>query len=111
MFQNAWETATEHDRAAGQEKEVSGRDENDEAASVTTARDTVLTKVAARDVRLAEKYLREVLDEERMRDEASGDDVNASPGLSPWGEMSDEGARRLESPRITLTGDATRLLE
>lgn len=109
IFQRAWETATQHDHAAEQKKDVSAGDESDEAANITTARDGVLAKVAARDVRLAEKYLREVLDAERTRDEASGDDVDASPGLSPWGEMSDEGARRLElADGLLERGDAAR---
>ena len=107
IFGRAWETATAHDRAAMEE--TLKRDGNDEAESVTSARDGVMAKIAARDVRLSEKYLRELLDEERKRDEAIEADVDASSELTPWGEMSDEGVRRLElADGLLQRGDATR---
>ncbi|MGI8566852.1 MAG: hypothetical protein ACR2LZ_10270 [Pyrinomonadaceae bacterium] len=107
IFGRAWETATAHDRAAMEE--TLKRDGNDEAESFTSARDEVLAKIAARDVRLSEKYLRELLDEERKRDEAIEADVDASSELTPWGEMSNEGVRRLEiADGLLQRGDATR---
>ncbi|HVF26706.1 MAG TPA: hypothetical protein VM943_00615, partial [Pyrinomonadaceae bacterium] len=107
IFGRAWEMATAHARAA--KEEALKRDGNDEVESVTSARDEVLAKIAARDVRLSEKYLREVLDEERKRDEASEADPDSLSQLTPWGEMSNEGVRRLElAEGLLRRGDAAR---
>jgi hypothetical protein len=93
IFRRAWEAASAADRDEQRvEEEATGVFSNSDAVTWTAARDEVLSKVAARDVKLSEAFLRE-LTEGRDRDEASKNREQTK--RTPWGELSPMGARRL----------------
>ncbi|HEY0545881.1 MAG TPA: hypothetical protein VGC91_10930 [Pyrinomonadaceae bacterium] len=92
IFRNAWEAATASDKAEEEaEEHESGVPST---LAITEARDEVLTKAAARDSKLAEDFLSDLLNEKK--DEKSAEQNQpASTRRTPWRELSAAGARRL----------------
>lgn len=94
IFGRAWEAAKASDRAeqraAQEEMDVFS---NSEELTETAARDEVISKAAARDAKMAESFMRELIEErERAADAARN---NQSTRRTPWREPSPLGARRL----------------
>jgi hypothetical protein len=93
IFRRAWEAATAADRAEQRAtEEETGIFSNSDEIDVTAARDAVLSKVAARDEKLADLFMRELMDESRR---AESRKENQPTRRTPWREMSPLGARRL----------------
>ncbi|HEX8747327.1 MAG TPA: hypothetical protein VF717_09005 [Pyrinomonadaceae bacterium] len=92
IFRRAWEAASAADRAeqraAGEE---AGVFPGSEEMLETAARDEVLSKAAARDAKMAEAFMREMLQERDKAQEAA----NQPTRRTPWREPSTLGARRL----------------
>jgi hypothetical protein len=104
LFRRAWETATDADRAAREESVASfsarvGFGAVVQAAPLSnypTTRFQVLSKLAVRDPRLAETFLREMLDGAEEKSEKNADQTRESRRRqSVWREMSDAGRSRL----------------
>lgn len=100
IFRRAWESATSADR---QEQELlEQRYGKAEAGHVSGARDEVILKTAARDTRLAEAFLREVLEEEKKFEGQRDDDARGAnedgscADCSAWHKPSAGAKRRLE---------------
>lgn len=94
IFRRAWEAAAQSDRA---EQKTAEEEANifssSEVMTETAARDEVLSKAAARDTKMAEGFMRELVEErDRAVDAAKN---NQERRRSPWGELSPMGARRL----------------
>lgn len=93
IFRRAWEAATAADRDEQRaEEEATGVFSNSDAVTYTAARDEVLSKVAARDEKLAGLFMRELIDEGRR---AEGSKESPSTRRTPWRDLSPLGARRL----------------
>lgn len=93
IFRRAWDAAVAADRAEAKEIEADAvSSSNTDETTLTAARDGVLSKAAARDPKLAETFMREMLDE---RERADGAKSNAASRRTPWRELSPSGARRL----------------
>jgi hypothetical protein len=94
IFARAWEAATASDRAEQRvAEEEAGIFPNSEEVIETAARDEVLSRAAARDAKMAEGFLREMVAErERAKEAAKG---NQADRRTPWREPSPLGARRL----------------
>jgi histone H3/H4 len=93
LFRRAWEAATAADREeARAAQEEAGQFFNSGETAWTASRDEVLSKAAARDPKLAEGFMRELV-AERERAESSTD--NQPTRRTPWREPSPMGARRL----------------
>lgn len=93
IFRRAWEAATEADKAAQrEEEEATGVFSNSDEVAWTEARDEVLSRAAARDEKLADRFMRELVDE---RERAAGGEENKATRRTPWRELSPLGARRL----------------
>ena len=69
---------------------------------MTEARQEVLAKVAARDSRLAEKFLREVVEEEKKLAPTDEEAARLSSGATRWNRTSSSGERRLQLAEILL---------
>lgn len=108
-FRRAWEAATASDLA---EQEEAAREAGALPSSigiVTDARDEVLGKVAARDTKLAEVFLRNLTDEKNL---GKNSNRNQTSRLTPWHELSASGARRLSLAFELLNlGDSRRAAE
>lgn len=92
IFRRAWEAATAFDKA---EQEKEERESGiPSTLPMTEARDEVLAKAAARDSKLAESFLRELLDEKKAEKNADETQEQAQR-RTPWREMSAAGLRRL----------------
>lgn len=110
IFRRAWEAATEADRAPREEGlngEAAARvASNGGTASslVTTARDEVLGKVAARSPQLAELFLKEMLREISDERATQPDETRARRKATTWGELSGRGGRRLALADELLRG-------
>lgn len=94
IFRRAWEAAAASDRTEERAaEEEAGIFSNSDEATLTAARDEVLVKAARRDSKLAETFLREMVEEkDRASESAKG---NKSTRRTPWRELSPSGARRL----------------
>ncbi|HEY0323160.1 MAG TPA: hypothetical protein VGC66_19540 [Pyrinomonadaceae bacterium] len=94
IFRRAWDAAAAADRAEQRTaEEETGVFSNSDEVSVTAERDEVLSKAAARDEKLAETFMREMIEEkDRASESAKG---NKSTRRTPWRELSPLGARRL----------------
>lgn len=94
IFRRAWEAATASDRAEQRlAEEESGVFSNSEELGETAARDEVLARAAKRDAKLAEGFMRELVDaRERASERAKS---NQSSRRTTWRELSPLGARRL----------------
>lgn len=92
IFRRAWEAASAADKAE-QEEAVRefGFDADGEQTS-TAIRDEVIERVAARDTRLADVFLRELLKE---KEDVRSAEQNRSRRRTPWRELSAAGRRRL----------------
>lgn len=93
IFRRAWEAAGAADRAEERaSEEEAGIFSNSEETTLTAARDEVLSKAAALDPKMAETFLRELIDE---RERAESSKSNQATRRTPWREPSPLGARRL----------------
>ncbi|MBD0373162.1 MAG: hypothetical protein ICV60_20140 [Pyrinomonadaceae bacterium] len=93
IFKRAWEAASAADRDEQRaEEEAAGVFSNSDEVTQTAARNEVLSKAAARDLKLADGFLREMVDE---RERAEDRRENQSNRLTPWRELSPSGKRRL----------------
>lgn len=93
LFRRAWEAATAADHEEQRrEEEATGIFSNSEDVIETDARDEVVSKVVARDARLAETFLRELTEEEERAEEARAD---KDTRRASWQELSPLGKRRL----------------
>jgi hypothetical protein len=93
IFRRAWEAAADSDRAEERAAaEDAGVSSNPDEVTLTAARDEVLVKAAARDAKLADAFLRELIQE---RDRADVEKNNQSTRRTAWRELSPSGARRL----------------
>lgn len=91
IFRRAWEAATAYDKA---EQNTEERESGvPSTIPITEARDEVLTKAAARDSKLGEEFLRELLGEKL--DEKDSDQKQQAQRRSPWRDLSITGQRRL----------------
>lgn len=94
LYRRAWEAANASDRAEQrQAEEELGIFSNPEEIPWTAARDEVLSKAAARDPKLAESFMRELVEERDRAAEAAKSNQNRR--RTPWREPSPLGARRL----------------
>jgi hypothetical protein len=92
IFRNAWEAATAYDKA---EQEAEERESGvPSTIQMTEARDGVLAKAAARDSKLAEVFLRDLLTEKNDEKKAEQNQSQAQR-RTPWREVSEAGQRRL----------------
>ncbi len=92
IFRNAWEAATAYDKA---EQEAEERESGvPSTLPMTEARDAVLAKAAARDSKLAEIFLRDLLPEKNDEKKADENQSQAQRH-TPWREVSEAGTRRL----------------
>ncbi|MBA3766427.1 MAG: hypothetical protein H0W99_05455, partial [Acidobacteria bacterium] len=85
IFRRAWEAARASDKA--EQEEVVG-------TTITEARDEVLLKAAARDTRLAEVFLKDLLDADKAEEESAAQAQRARP--TPWRGLDAADAERLE---------------
>jgi hypothetical protein len=89
IFRRAWEAAKAADKA--EQAEVLG-------ATITEARDEVLVKAAARDPRLAEVFLKDLLAAAKVEEEKDAKEgaAQAQPARqTPWRELDSADAQRL----------------
>jgi hypothetical protein len=92
IFRNAWEAATAFDKAEQEtEEHESGVPSTQQ---LTEARDGVLAKAAARDSKLAELFLRDLLTEKNDEKQAEQNQTQTQR-RTPWRELSDASQRRL----------------
>jgi hypothetical protein len=85
IFRRAWEAARAADKA--EQAEVAG-------TTISEARDEVLIKAAARDPRLAEVFLKDLLAAEKVAEEGTA--AQAQPARqTPWRELDSADAQRL----------------
>ncbi|HVF51571.1 MAG TPA: hypothetical protein VNA19_15905 [Pyrinomonadaceae bacterium] len=107
IFRRAWESATSADRQ--EQERLEQRHGKSEAGHASDAREEVLLKAATRDAKLAEAFLRELLEEEKKLEggranETSGANTDRScAGCSPWHAPGAGAARRLAFARELLT--------
>lgn len=96
IFRRAWEAATEADReeerAAAEEAGIFSNAEN---GTLSASRDEVLSKAAARDAKLAETFLRELVEERERAAESAKSNEQQQQRRAPWRDLSPLGARRL----------------
>jgi hypothetical protein len=93
IFRRAWEAAAASDRAEQRaSEEEAGVFSNSDEVTWTAGRDEVLSRVAARDEKLADVFLRELIEEQQRAVEAK---ANQATRRTPWREPSPMGARRL----------------
>jgi hypothetical protein len=93
LFVRAWEAATLADKEQQQSDQNKDANVSNVAKSINTeARDEILSKVAARDSSLTEKFLNELRHEEADESESRG---NQPSRATPSREMSASGLRRL----------------
>jgi hypothetical protein len=93
LFRRAWEAATASDREEQRrEEEEAGVFSNPDEVTWTDARDEIVSKVAARDEKLADGFMREMVAE---RERAESRRENKAARRTPWRELSPLGARRL----------------
>lgn len=86
IFRRAWEAATASDKAEQEEELVAG-------TTIAEARDEVLLKAAARDPRLAEVFLKDLLAAEKAEEKGASQAQTARP--TPWRELDRADAQRL----------------
>jgi hypothetical protein len=92
IFRRAWEAATAYDKAEQEAEESESGVPS--TIQITEARDEVLAKVAARDSKLAEVFLNELL--KQKEDEKNAEQTqSSSQRRTPWREVSAAGLRRL----------------
>lgn len=92
LFRRAWEAATLSDRAEQRvAEEEAGIFSSSGETTETAARDEVLSKAAARDAKMAEAFMREMLQEKDKTQEAPSQPTRRTP----WREPSPFGMRRL----------------
>jgi hypothetical protein len=92
IFRRAWEAATAFDRS---EQEAEARESGVPSTLMfTEARDEVLAAAAARDSKLAEAFLKDLLPEKAEASEAENNKTE-TPRKTPWREVSVAGQRRL----------------
>ncbi len=84
IFRRAWEAARASDKAA--QEEVVG-------TTITEARDEVLVKAAARDTRLAEIFLKDLLAADKAEEQSESQ--SQSSRSTPWHELGADDAERL----------------
>ncbi|MBA3806352.1 MAG: hypothetical protein H0X14_11660 [Acidobacteria bacterium] len=84
IFRRAWEAATASDKA--EQEEVVG-------TTITEARDEVLVKAAARDTRMGEVFLKDLLAAEVDEEESASQTQRARP--TPWRSLGAADAERL----------------
>lgn len=93
IFRRAWEAASAADRDEQRaEEEAVGVFSNSDAVTWTAARDEVLSKAAARDAKMAEAFMREMIQERERAEEAA---AKQPARRTPWREPSPMAARRL----------------
>lgn len=85
IFRRAWDAAKAADKA--EQGEVAG-------ATITESRDEVLLKAAARDARLAEVFLKDLLAAAKTETEESAEQAQPSR-QTPWRELDSADAQRL----------------
>lgn len=91
IFRRAWEAATAYDKS---EQDAEERESGvPSTIPITEARDEVLTKAAARDSKLGEEFLRDLLGEKK--DENDAEQKQQSERRTPWRELTASGQRRL----------------
>ncbi|MCA1633632.1 MAG: hypothetical protein LC802_07920 [Acidobacteria bacterium] len=99
LFSRAWETATESDDAELKEEQTDGR-YGDLPERFTRARDLALTTVARRDARMAETFLRSLVEwlgrqESSARGAFDDSEAAASRNIGPLNEFTQSGQRLL----------------
>lgn len=93
IFRRAWEAAAAADRAEERaSEEAAGIFSDSDETTLTAARDEVLSKVVSHDPKLAEIFLREMLEAQERAESAR---PNQATRRTPWRELSPLGARRL----------------
>ncbi|MBC7909477.1 MAG: hypothetical protein H7Y30_03190 [Pyrinomonadaceae bacterium] len=93
IFRRAWEAATAFDKA---EQEAEERESGvPSTLPITEARDEVLAKAASRDAKLADTFLRELLNEKKEDEKAAEQAQQPTQRRTPWREVSAAGMRRL----------------
>ncbi len=93
IFRRAWEAATAFDKA---EQEAEERESGvPSTLPITEARDEVLAKAASRDAKLADAFLRDLLDEKKEDEKAAEQTQQPTQRRTPWREVSAAGLRRL----------------
>lgn len=94
IFRRAWEAATAYDKAEEEAEESESGVPS--AIQITEARDEVLARVAARDSKLAEVFLNELLKQKEEEKNAEQSQSSSQPARrTPWREVSAAGLRRL----------------
>lgn len=103
IFRSAWEAATAFDKS---EQDAEERESGvPSTLPITEARDEVLAKAAARDSKLGEEFLRDLLSEKK--DARETEQQRQFRRRSPWRELSEVGQRRLALAYTLLNqGDA-----
>jgi hypothetical protein len=93
MFRRAWEAASAHDKSEEEAEELESGVPS--STPMTDARDEVLAMAAARDSKLADAFLKELLAEKTEQSELQKNQAH-TVRRTPWREISALGQRRLE---------------
>src|SRR5437868_3267848 len=104
IFHRAWEAATASDKAEREEEATERGALPSSIEQVTDARDEVLKKVAARDAKLAETFLHDLLGETEKTDASK----NQPTRRTAWHDLDANGAYRLDLAYQTLNDGQTR---
>lgn len=103
IFRRAWDAATSYDKS---EQEIEERESGvPSELPITEARDEVLTKVAARDSKLSEEFLRDLINEKK--DENDSRQKLQNQRRTPWRDLSAEGQHRLAIAYALLNAGET----